>query len=134
LPLTRRVSVDRTKSCRDHRIATTTIFSWTTVTRDFGVNIYADSRRYGKSISVSECLYQQQFRTLALSSIFDSAIADSSALIEAGLRAGLINGLDSDIAYAAEKARTDAIQVDAFTLETYQNIGHASTVSKDQPE
>jgi hypothetical protein len=50
------------------------------------------------------------------------------------LRAGLINGLDSDIAYAAEKARTDAIQVDAFTLETYQNIGHASTVSKDQPE
>jgi acyl-CoA dehydrogenase len=61
-------------------------------------------------------------------------IADSSVLIEAGLRAGLINGLDSDIAYAAEKARTDAIQVDAFTLETYQNIGHVSVLSKDQPD
>ena len=52
-----------------------------------------------------------------------------SALIEAGLRAGLINGLESDIAYAAEVARTDAIQVDSFTLKEYQNIGHPSILS-----
>ncbi len=50
-------------------------------------------------------------------------------LIEAALRAGLINGLDSDIAYAAEVARTDAIQVDSFTLEDYQNIGHPSILA-----
>lgn len=53
----------------------------------------------------------------------------TEALIEAGLRAGLITGIESDIAYAAEVARTDAIQVDSFTLEAYQNIGHASTLN-----
>ena len=50
----------------------------------------------------------------------------TEALIEAGLRAGLITGTDSDLAYAAEVARTDAIQVDSFTLEEYHNIGHYS--------
>ncbi|MEM9948464.1 MAG: acyl-CoA dehydrogenase domain-containing protein, partial [Cyanobacteria bacterium P01_D01_bin.36] len=47
-------------------------------------------------------------------------------LIEAGLRAGLIDGAESNIAYAAEVARVDAIQVDSFSLEDYQNIGHSS--------
>jgi acyl-CoA dehydrogenase len=44
-------------------------------------------------------------------------------LIEAALRAGLITGAESDLACAAEMARTDAIQVDSFTLEEYQGIG-----------
>jgi acyl-CoA dehydrogenase len=50
----------------------------------------------------------------------------AEALIEAGLRAGLISGLESDVAYAAQRAREDAIQVDSFSLEEYQNIGHFS--------
>ncbi|MEL7330424.1 MAG: acyl-CoA dehydrogenase, partial [Cyanobacteria bacterium J06559_1] len=58
------------------------------------------------------------------------AHGSTSELIEAGLRAGLITGLESDIAYAAEVARTDAIQVDSFTLEDYQNIGHPSIPPK----
>jgi acyl-CoA dehydrogenase len=56
----------------------------------------------------------------------------TDALIEAGLRSGLISGLDSDIAYAAEVARTDAIQVDSFTLEEYQNIGHPSILAAQE--
>lgn len=59
----------------------------------------------------------------------DLAHQPTAALIEAGLRAGLISGPDSDIAYAAEVARTDAIQVDSFTLEAYQNIGHPSSLT-----
>ena len=39
--------------------------------------------------------------------------------VEAGLRAGLITGGESDLAYAAAIARNDAIQVDSFTLEEY---------------
>lgn len=53
-------------------------------------------------------------------------------LIEAGLRAGLISGLESDIAYAAERARNDAIQVDSFTLKEYQNIGHPSILATQE--
>ncbi|MEL7070837.1 MAG: acyl-CoA dehydrogenase [Cyanobacteria bacterium J06581_3] len=60
------------------------------------------------------------------------AQASTSELIEAGLRAGLITGLESDIAYAAEVARTDAIQVDSFTLEDYQNIGHPSILTTQE--
>ncbi|MGB3292462.1 MAG: acyl-CoA dehydrogenase [Phormidesmis sp.] len=59
----------------------------------------------------------------------DLAQASTDALIEAGLRAGLVSGLDADIAYAAEVARTDAIQVDSFTLEEYQNIGHPAMLA-----
>ena len=55
---------------------------------------------------------------------FEKETYTTEELIEAGLRAGLINGLESDIAYAAQRARNDAIQVDSFTLEEYQNIGH----------
>ena len=62
----------------------------------------------------------------------DLAQASTDALIEAGLRAGLLSGLEADIAYAAEVARNDAIQVDAFTLEEYQNIGHPSMLSARQ--
>lgn len=50
-------------------------------------------------------------------------------LIEAGLRAGLITGVESDVAYAAEVARIDAIQVDSFTLAEYHNIGQAATAN-----
>ncbi|MEO1401077.1 MAG: acyl-CoA dehydrogenase [Cyanobacteria bacterium J06635_1] len=44
-------------------------------------------------------------------------------LIETALRSGLITGAESDLACQAEAARTDAIQVDSFTLEEYQGIG-----------
>lgn len=57
------------------------------------------------------------------------AHGSTDALIEAGLRAGLLDGLESDIAYAADVARTDAIQVDSFTLKDYQNIGHPSILA-----
>ncbi len=57
------------------------------------------------------------------------AHGSTEALIEAGLRAGLINGSDSDIAYAAEVARTDAIQVDSFTLEEYLHLGYPAAVA-----
>jgi acyl-CoA dehydrogenase len=43
-------------------------------------------------------------------------------LIETALRAGLITGAESDLAVAADRACTDAIQVDSFTLEDYQSI------------
>ena len=56
----------------------------------------------------------------------DLAASSTEALIEAGLRAGLITGAQSDIAYAAEIARTDAIQVDSFTLEEYHSIGYSA--------
>ena len=72
----------------------------------------------------------KQLKAAIKSGQLPANLADGSteALIEAGLRAGLITGTDSDIAYAAEVARTDAIQVDSFTLEDYQNIGHPSSL------
>ena len=60
------------------------------------------------------------------------ASGPTEALIEAGLRAGLITGEQSDVACAAQKARTEAIQVDSFTLEEYYNIGHP-TALETQP-
>ena len=53
----------------------------------------------------------------------------TEALIEAGLRSGLIDGEQSDLAYAAQQARLDAIQVDSFTLEEYQSIGQPSILA-----
>lgn len=68
----------------------------------------------------------KQLKAATQSGQLSAELASSSpeSLIEAGLRAGLITGTDSDIAYAAQVACTDAIQVDSFTLEDYQNIGH----------
>jgi acyl-CoA dehydrogenase len=50
-------------------------------------------------------------------------------LIIAALEAGIISQKEAELIRIAEEARNDAIQVDAFTLEEYQQVGFSTAVA-----